>query len=113
VCLCCFFFSSRRRHTRFKCDWSSDVCSSDLITMLSFLASMRAQEFQQAIAEGHYRRGEAHDKPNPWDQFVIWMNRASGASFIAEIGRASCRERMHNRGVAGASHRRAAMIGVE
>src|SRR5260370_11716749 len=27
-----FFFSSRRRHTRFKCDWSSDVCSSDLDT---------------------------------------------------------------------------------
>src|SRR5260370_40904923 len=29
-----FFFSSRRRHTRFKCDWSSDVCSSDLSSML-------------------------------------------------------------------------------
>src|SRR5260370_5674803 len=29
-----FFFSSRRRHTRFKCDWSSDVCSSDLIAGL-------------------------------------------------------------------------------
>src|SRR2546430_5893169 len=28
--LICFFFSSRRRHTRFDCDWSSDVCSSDL-----------------------------------------------------------------------------------
>src|SRR5256886_4840360 len=28
----CFFFSSRRRHTRFDCDWSSDVCSSDLGT---------------------------------------------------------------------------------
>src|SRR5688572_32539354 len=27
-----FFFSSRRRHTRFDCDWSSDVCSSDLYT---------------------------------------------------------------------------------
>src|SRR2546430_5968003 len=26
-----FFFSSRRRHTIFDCDWSSDVCSSDLI----------------------------------------------------------------------------------
>src|SRR6266513_5210757 len=26
----CFFFSSRRRHTRAKRDWSSDVCSSDL-----------------------------------------------------------------------------------
>src|SRR2546427_3280259 len=29
-----FFFSSRRRHTRFDCDWSSDVCSSDLNVML-------------------------------------------------------------------------------
>src|SRR5215211_8243031 len=27
---CSFFFSSRRRHTRSLCDWSSDVCSSDL-----------------------------------------------------------------------------------
>src|SRR5688572_30477452 len=27
---CGFFFSSRRRHTSFDCDWSSDVCSSDL-----------------------------------------------------------------------------------
>src|SRR5689334_24353903 len=35
VCCCVFiffffFFSSRRRHTRWNCDWSSDVCSSDL-----------------------------------------------------------------------------------
>src|SRR5690606_40946004 len=35
LCLVCFvyftfFFSSRRRHTRFSRDWSSDVCSSDL-----------------------------------------------------------------------------------
>src|SRR2546430_3883767 len=29
----CFFFSSRRRHTRFDCDWSSDVCSSDLLSV--------------------------------------------------------------------------------
>src|SRR5437879_12737257 len=28
---CFFFFSSRRRHTRYIGDWSSDVCSSDLI----------------------------------------------------------------------------------
>src|SRR5690625_7956313 len=27
----CFFFSSRRRHTRWPRDWSSDVCSSDLV----------------------------------------------------------------------------------
>src|SRR5690606_41024523 len=28
---CFFFFSSRRRHTRFSRDWSSEVCSSDLL----------------------------------------------------------------------------------
>src|SRR5256885_9117101 len=30
--LCFFFFSSRRRHTRLQGDWSSDVCSSDLLS---------------------------------------------------------------------------------
>src|SRR5256886_14182440 len=35
----CFFFSSRRRHTRFDCDWSSDVCSSDLYTGAVLLAA--------------------------------------------------------------------------
>src|SRR5437870_6670061 len=30
----CFFFSSRRRHTRWPRDWSSDVCSSDLARAL-------------------------------------------------------------------------------
>src|SRR5689334_24645454 len=30
-----FFFSSRRRHTRWNCDWSSDVCSSDLLGALA------------------------------------------------------------------------------
>src|SRR2546429_3506234 len=30
-----FFFSSRRRHTRCSRDWSSDVCSSDLVSMIA------------------------------------------------------------------------------
>src|SRR2546430_5180235 len=34
-----FFFSSRRRHTRFDCDWSSDVCSSDLFRTAAALGS--------------------------------------------------------------------------
>src|SRR6266480_7220128 len=34
----CFFFSSRRRHTRLTCDWSSDVCSSDLGDVLVAVA---------------------------------------------------------------------------
>src|SRR5690606_40190172 len=41
-----FFFSSRRRHTRFSRDWSSDVCSSDLehVTRISFTAWRTAQQ---------------------------------------------------------------------
>src|SRR5689334_23786859 len=32
-----FFFSSRRRHTRWNCDWGSDVCSSDLIQLVGLV----------------------------------------------------------------------------
>src|SRR5690606_39451568 len=35
----CFFFSSRRRHTRFSRDWSSDVCSSDLSRVMLLIAA--------------------------------------------------------------------------
>src|SRR5688572_31072992 len=34
-----FFFSSRRRHTRFDCDWSSDVCSSDLSWVIDLMGT--------------------------------------------------------------------------
>src|SRR2546430_3636384 len=36
-----FFFSSRSRHTRFDCDWSSDVCSSDLPPPGAYLSRER------------------------------------------------------------------------
>src|SRR5260221_7434107 len=35
-----FLFSSRRRHTRSLCDWSSDVCSSDLSRITTTLRSL-------------------------------------------------------------------------
>src|SRR5256885_8628329 len=38
--LVCFFFSSRRRHTRLQGDWSSDVCSSDLAAIGSALGAL-------------------------------------------------------------------------
>src|SRR5699024_12075236 len=38
-----FFFSSRRRHTRSKRDWSSDVCSSDLKVVFGFMGSPSGQ----------------------------------------------------------------------
>src|SRR5690606_41089013 len=47
-----FFFSSRRRHTRFSRDWSSDVCSSDL--------SWRSTRELTPLTRDH-RHGEARD----------------------------------------------------
>src|SRR2546430_12203068 len=44
-----FFFSSRRRHTRFDCDWSSDVCSSDLV---SRVVGKEGQITQRAVLPG-------------------------------------------------------------
>src|SRR5689334_24309527 len=42
-----FFFSSRRRHTRWNCDWSSDVCSSDLeISSCSNFGDFQARRMQ-------------------------------------------------------------------
>src|SRR5690348_18472357 len=43
-----FFFSSRRRHTRWTGDWSSDVCSSDLIRLLE----RRELDERRAVREG-------------------------------------------------------------
>src|SRR5260221_7735810 len=63
-----FFFSSRRRHTRSLCDWSSDVCSSDL--------KIRASISDILPVDGA--------------NFVDWT--AGTVSFtVTEIGRASCR----------------------
>src|SRR3989344_9192977 len=41
-----FFFSSRRRHTRLTCDWSSDVCSSDLLEQPDATWTGRIQEMR-------------------------------------------------------------------
>src|SRR5260370_23605751 len=43
------FFSSRRRHTRFKCDWSSDVCSSDLLRQSRPFQSTSAAEQETGL----------------------------------------------------------------
>src|SRR5260221_7434389 len=54
-----FFFSSRRRHTRSLCDWSSDVCSSDL----SGRRSRRGTPRRAWAAEGHRSRSDGPDGP--------------------------------------------------
>src|SRR5437588_7893187 len=45
-----FFFSSRRRHTRSLCDWSSDVCSSDLLGAATLLIEDLLRELLQRRA---------------------------------------------------------------
>src|SRR5205085_6016179 len=49
-----FFFSSRRRHTRFDCDWSSDVCSSDLASIT--LSNVVSREGVSATSSAVSRR---------------------------------------------------------
>src|SRR3989475_10078302 len=52
VCFVFFFFSSRRRHTRFDCDWSSDVCSSDLIRKMVASYVGENKEFERQFLSG-------------------------------------------------------------
>src|SRR5207237_5418477 len=53
---CCV--SSRRRHTRFKCDWSSDVCSSDLAELAALLEAGELDyivEYESLARSHHFR----------------------------------------------------------
>src|SRR3990167_10129314 len=49
-----YFFSSRRRHTRFDCDWSSDVCSSDLARAVN-----RGASLDRRVSEAHVNGGKS------------------------------------------------------
>src|SRR5690606_16451787 len=63
--LCVFFFSSRRRHTRFSRDWSSDVCSSDLRGEEDFAGFRRFQagDSPRHVAwKAYARSGELYSK---------------------------------------------------
>src|SRR5690606_39300217 len=53
----CFFFSSRRRHTSFSRDWSSDVCSSDLPQRVVVVADRDAVPCRDRRGRVEARRG--------------------------------------------------------
>src|SRR5437899_10147891 len=92
VCFCFFFFfSSRRRHTRCLSDWSSDVCSSDLVIALPADHYLTATERRDVMLDlgdvvqslgGSY--GVAEDVGTTAEDMLV----------VSEIGRASCRERV-------------------
>src|SRR5688572_31059651 len=99
-----FFFSSRRRHTRFDCDWSSDVCSSDLELprsedhpplrlytapfQLKTGLSVRMARLPERMQRLGYRP-VGGPVAAPGDYVVTPQ-----ALTIFQIGRASCRERV-------------------
>src|SRR2546430_9744085 len=87
-----FFFSSRRRHTRFDCDWSSDVCSSDLQPALAGLperVARHADPLRIARADQPHIRPAVTDVDQPAGVDA----GEAGEGLVAEIGRASGRER--------------------
>src|SRR5699024_11699859 len=95
-----FFFSSRRRHTRSKRDWSSDVCSSDLLLSGNFgvLVTTTDEDPEVATEETSRRRylnlsSATLDRHGPLE----------GDPDASEIGRASCRERVQITAAAGAA----------
>src|SRR5699024_11450037 len=89
------FFTSRRRHTRSKRDWSSDVCSSDLL--IARIAAVRTWTFIT-------HRGDWLEDADGWrdttrtieDRLSDALHERLTQRFVdrrTEIGRASCRER--------------------
>src|SRR5690625_7720455 len=95
---CLFFISSRRRHTRWPRDWSSDVCSSDL------LLTGGREESDRLAAEhgGAYVAATVLQADDPWadavhdieafgtvTSIITYSDTEEAVAFAAQIGRAS------------------------
>src|SRR5689334_23875186 len=98
-----FFFSSRRRHTSSNCDWSSDVCSSDLDDALDARPPRGGEAHRAGLAARveHRSRQDVRaelcasraDRDHLRVRGRVAVERHAVRAF-AEIGRASCRERV-------------------
>src|SRR5256885_2967861 len=90
-----FFFSSRRRHTRLQGDWSSDVCSSDLVAVAGDgTVGVTWYDFR------HDRPGDAALTTDYWFAYSRtggrpWRRRHLGGPFRSEERRVGkeCRSR--------------------
>src|SRR2546429_1773968 len=97
-----FFISSRRRHTRCRRDWSSDVCSSDLFFGFQTLIALEARYLARKapvvrVAPAQLRDFSISRSPGRklsyfGYEFEVPWNDVDEAK--SEIGRASCRERV-------------------
>src|SRR5438034_2273947 len=88
-----FFFSSRRRHTRSLCDWSSDVCSSDLP-----MNAVNAASEGASTIEHHYGYPESSFTTQTIQNLPPSYNYANEPDRFLETGRAWLQadgERLH------------------
>src|SRR5690625_7687833 len=76
-----FLFSSRRRHTRWPRDWSSDVCSSDLPRLVEIGSRLDRQPFHWYSNTDPEKRAEAIAAA-PSDSTVGWYTDAQIAELI-------------------------------
>src|SRR5256885_12683048 len=99
----CFFFSSRRRHTRLQGDWSSDVCSSDLVDDEMIRIRELADDADGAGDHGgRERRQLRHEQPHVRiERRVVEAERQLGLGLRRQ------------RDVAGAGERQARRRGVD
>src|SRR6266571_5023609 len=86
-----FFFSSRRRHTRLTCDWSSDVCSSDLGTQHAAAFVQEGggvADVLQGVAAPHQVAGAAADR----QRLQITPDEVDGSGHCRSggVGAAAC-----------------------
>src|SRR5690606_40344605 len=103
-----FFFSSRRRHTRFSRDWSSDVCSSDLIFDEPLADVSQAMFFPSKILDYLVAGKKMFAITSTGSEVDLTFKKHGWESFSHnQIGRASCRERVEF-SVGGASEQRMA-----
>src|SRR5205809_1640302 len=97
------FFSSRRRHTRCSRDWSSDVCSSDLLPAEE-LAKLEAANTDRPAAQAFFGiQARNLARLNTAGARIVLGsdgNRPWGPHEEMQIGRASCRETGQGSGVA-------------
>src|SRR5215204_4432899 len=98
-----FFFSSRRRHTRSLCDWSSDVCSSDLcerhglpprvvrVTRLWWGVSRASQrseerrvgkECRSRWSPYHYKKKAQDKRRDPYTGYKLRLNEENRAKGV-------------------------------
>src|SRR5689334_24624111 len=93
MCWCCFFFfSSRRRHTRWNCDWSSDVCSSDLACL-----DHRTPQLRERLVAACPKGIDVYFESVGGEVLYAVMpllNVGARVPLCGQIGRASCRERV-------------------